>query len=385
MSLRETRSRAWLGTAAAAAVALAAGFGIAKFTTRPVVEPPAKTEAPSSGPAMVEVPASHIAAANIVVQMVASGSLTDEILAPATVSAAPNGEAVVTAHAAGAVIRLNKRLGDPVKAGEVLATVESREAASMAADTSVALTKVELARKRADREQRLFEQRVSPRQDLENAQAELAVAEAEARRARNTASTARVGGDGRSVLVVSPLSGRITAQPVTLGSFVQPETELFRVADPRFIQIEASVTGPEATRIAPGDTATLTTPAGESLIAVVRSVTPVLDRQTRAATVVLTLSGAAGQVTPGQALQARINPKSGRPAGIVVPEEAVQSIDGRDMVFVRTAKGFMAQPVVVTSRSGGRASIQSGLQAGQSIATRNAFLLKAELTKSTEE
>jgi cobalt-zinc-cadmium efflux system membrane fusion protein len=385
MSPRDSNKQAWLRTAAVVAVALVAGFGIAKLTTRPVESPPSKTDAPAVGPASMEVPASHIAAAGIALETVASGSLSAEILAPATVSSAPNGEAIVTAHAGGTVTRLNKRLGDAVRAGEVIATVESREAATMAADSSVAQTRLTLARTRAAREQQLFDQRVSPRQDLENARAELAVAEAEARRARTTATAARVGGDGRSILVASPLSGRITGQPVTLGAFVQPETELFRVADPRFVQIEASVTVIDAGRIAPGDTATLITTAGQTLSAVVRSVTPALDAQTRSATVVLSLAGAPSQVAPGEALQVRIHPKAGGPAGIVIPDEAVQSVEGRDVVFVRNAKGFVAQPVVVASRSGGRASIVSGLQAGQSIATKNAFLLKAQLTHAGEE
>jgi cobalt-zinc-cadmium efflux system membrane fusion protein len=68
-----------------------------------------------------------------------------------------------------------------------------------------------------------------------------------------------------------------------------------------------------------------------------------------------------------------------------VPDEAVQSVEGRDVVFVRTAKGFEARPVTVGQRSAGRAEIVSGLTAGQSIAARNAFLLKAELGKGEGE
>ncbi len=62
-----------------------------------------------------------------------------------------------------------------------------------------------------------------------------------------------------------------------------------------------------------------------------------------------------------------------------MPEEAIQTVEGRDVVFVRTATGFQAAPVIVGQRSGGRAQITSGLRAGQTIATRNAFLLKAAL------
>ena len=57
------------------------------------------------------------------------------------------------------------------------------------------------------------------------------VAQADARRASAAAGAARVSGDGRSVAVVSPVSGRVTNAGANLGQFVAAETELFRVAE----------------------------------------------------------------------------------------------------------------------------------------------------------
>ena len=80
-----------------------------------------------------------------------------------------------------------------------------------------------------------------------------------------------------------------------------------------------------------------------------------------------------------------------RPSGevdvnqIAVPEAAVQVLDDNDVVFVRTERGFQAQPVEIGTRSGGRVTILSGLEAGQTIATTNAFLLKAEIEKEEAE
>ncbi|MEQ1785273.1 MAG: HlyD family efflux transporter periplasmic adaptor subunit, partial [Hyphomonadaceae bacterium] len=147
----------------------------------------------------------------------------------------------------------------------------------------------------------------------------------------------------------------------------------------------AFITAADAGRVAIGDQATISTPSGQSLKAVVRSVTPTLDPVTRSATVVLALSGNPKQLSPGTAVEARITPKSGSPGGIVIPDEAIQSVGGRDVVFVRSENGFVVQPVIVSSRSGGRASILSGITDNQSIATRNAFLLKAQLGTGGDE
>ena len=187
-----------------------------------------------------------------------------------------------------------------------------------------------------------------------------------------------MSGDGRSTGVVSPIGGRVTAANATLGSYVTAGTELFRVANASQIEIEASVSAQDAARIVPGDRATIMLPEGE-VQATVRSITPGVDVESRAATVLLSISGVGG-LRPGQAISVRIFTRDAQTTGgVSVPEEAIQTVEGRDVVFVRTATGFEAVPVLIGQRSGGRAEITSGLRAGQTIATRNAFLLKAQL------
>lgn len=375
------------GVAGAVLLAGIGGFTIARMTgdaPAPVGNTAEPAEEEHAGETdAVAMTETAIRSAGIATETVNSGGLGAEIVAQATITAAPNGEALVTARAGGAVTRVFKRLGDPVRAGETLAIVESREAAGIAAERTSAAAKAELARKNLAREQYLYKQRVSARVDLEHAQAEAAAAQAEARRASVAAGAAQITSDGRGVVVASPIAGRVTAASVTLGAFVQPETELFRVADPRRVQIEAAVSATDAGRIAPGDGATIELPDGRTVGARVRAVTPTVSGETRAATAVLDVDGT---LQPGLAVRVRIKPSRGEISNaIVVPEEAVQSVEGRDVVFVRTREGFKAVPVTTGRRSSGRVEILSGLADGQTVATRQAFLLKAELGKGAEE
>src|SRR3546814_11660332 len=85
-----------------------------------------------------------IGKAGIAVEAVRAGGLGSEILAQATVTAAPAGEAIVTARAGGAVTQVFKRLGDPVTAGETLAVVQSRDAAQIPAERTAAHAKAGL-------------------------------------------------------------------------------------------------------------------------------------------------------------------------------------------------------------------------------------------------
>jgi cobalt-zinc-cadmium efflux system membrane fusion protein len=321
----------------------------------------------------------------ITAEPAASGNLSAEVTAPGTVTAAVNSEAVVSAHVAGSISRVTKRLGESVAAGETLALVSSRDAAGLAAELRTAEAKAALARSVARRERSLFEQKVTARQDLEAAEAQADAADTDAARARIAAESAHVSADGRSLAVVSPIAGRITSARAALGAYVEPDAELFRVADPRFVVVEAAVPSADALRIHVGDAAEVTLASGAKLQATVSSVTPTLNAQTGAATATLTLLDGQSAPVPGEFVRTRIMPKGSGGTDVIVGDEAVQTLEGREVVFIREEKGFRIQPVTVATRGGGRAAIRSGVRAGDEVATTNAFLLKAEAAKDAEE
>lgn len=362
------------------------GFGLARLTGGSA-QPPAPAEsAPASNAApSIEIEPTALTTMGIVVDTASAGDLGAEIQAPAIVREAANSQAIVTTHVAGTLTRIEKRLGDSVTAGAVLARLQSSQAAQIAAEQAAAEARASAAAAALKREQSLFEQRVTPRQDLELAQAAAVAAEAEAARARTAAAAAHVTADGQSMAVVSPIAGRITAAPAQLGAFVDPETELFRVSDPRFVVVEASVSAQDAGQIRSGDAARVTTSQGSALIAKVESITPSVDEQTRSATVLLSLDGRQRSLVPGEVATVRIMTRRGETKGVVLAEEAVQMLEGRTVVFVQTDKGFRVQPVTVSSRGGGEVLVVAGLDVGQKVATRNAFLLKAELNKNAGE
>lgn len=376
------------------AVAIAGAAALGYFAaSRPssgsegkTAEPAANAaSAPKADAAELKIPADYVKAANIGVETAAASDVRSELLLPAVVSAAPGAEAAVVSRANGTLVRVMRRLGDTVAAGDVLASIESLDAASMVSDRRVAQAKVDLARKTLAREKSLFDQGVTPRQALEAAQAELDVAEAEIQRATAVAGAARVGNDGRTLTIVSPIAGRVTSLSAIVGGHVSPDAELFRVAKPGAVQIEAPLTADDLRRVAVGDAATVLSRSGGPVPATVRGLTPGVSATTRAATVILVPNAGPGATAllAGEGVQVRLHARSSASQpGVAVPEEAVQNLDGRDVVFVRTPEGFRAQPVYVGTRSGGLAQIVSGLQASQQVATRNAFLLKAEAKKN---
>ena len=382
--------------AIAGGIALLAGIG-GVLIGRAIDDPPAAGAASEEGEhaeeeeehgpeGFVAVKAENLSSIGIKTERVAAGSLGSEILAQATATAPPQGRSSLTARADGAITRIYKRLGDSVGAGETVALLESREAAAIMAERASAAARAQATTSALNRERRLFEEKITARQDLEAAQAEAAQAQAELRRTEAAVRAAGVTSDGRHIAVRSLIGGRITKMDAELGAFVSAGTELFEVANPRSVQIEAAVPWADAQRIRPGDPAVIELGGGETVQAVVRSTTPSLDPESRAATVVLSPAGIPAGLTQGQAFRVRIVPRGGETEGrIVLPEGAVQSVEGRDVVFVQARGGFQATPVTVGERSGGRIEILEGLKPGAVIATEGAFVLKSQLGASEAE
>lgn len=339
-------------------------------------------EAVSAGEeGLISLSPEQIAAAEIEIVDVSNGGVAELVL-PATITARPDSVAIIDARASGVVLSLRKSLGENVRRGEAVAVIESAEAASLAAARSSAQARFNQAQAFFQREQGLFDQNVTARQDLEAAQANLSVARAELNRASAAASAAGVSGDGRSIAVTSPISGSVTAAPATLGSFVNAGEELFRVVNPNGLQIEVAIPASDIGRIRPGDVATFDLPGGGSATAQVRAVTPSLDPESRTAIAVLPLPRALAGLQAGSFVEVRLQ-SSGEtdPSRIVVPEDAVQTLDGQNVVFVRTQEGFKVQAVQTGDRSAGMVTVLSGIEAGERIASENAVLLKGELEK----
>lgn len=384
MKLDDERIRSWPAVAIALLLACGSGFLVARWTVSApeTAAAPATSEGQSNS---VTVTPDGLKAMSIAMERVSPGNLSAEVIAPGTVDPEIRGEAILMAHVAGTVASITGRVGDQVKAGDVVAVVASRDAAAIAGTRTGAEAKLILARATLARERILFDKQVVPREELENAQAAFAVAEAQAYQADAAASVSHVRPDGTGVAVVSPLTGTIVSRTVALGQFVQPETELFRVADPNDIDVDVAVPAVDAQRVHAGDAAKVRTRAGMLVNAKVRSVTPTLNDETRLATVVLDPLPNQPTLMPGDLVNAEIIPRAAATNGVVVPTEAVQTLDGSDVVFLRTATGFKAVAVTVGARAAGRAEIISGLTPGETIATTNAFFLKAEMRKPTGE
>ena len=303
---------------------------------------------------------------------------------PATIEGDPQGTQVISAAIGGRIVSLTRNLGQSIGRGQTLAIIESREAASLKAEVEAARARSALAQSQLRREQRLFAERVSPEQDLIAARTAATEASIALRLAQQQVAAAGGGGGALNRIgIASPIGGQVIARSVVLGQTVAADAELFRVANLSQVAVNLSLSPADAGRVRPGSIVEITA-AGRRTTARVSFVSPILDETTRQVPVIAIVDNRAGQWRVGEPVTAAIQ-LPGSAGTVTVPAGAVQTVENRQVVFVRTPTGFTATPVSIGQTSGANATITSGLTGREEIASANSFILKAELGKGEAE
>ncbi len=346
-----------------------------------------KTEGAEAGEAkegpkdIVTLSAQQIADAGIEVTRPTVGGVAGAIELSATIEGDPQGVQVVSTSVGGRLVSLTRNLGQSVSRGDPLAIIESREAASLKAEVEAARARSALAQSNLRREQRLFAERVSPEQDLVAARTAATEANIALRLAQQQLSATGSGGGALNRIAVrSPIAGQVIARSATLGQAVAADAELFRVANLSKVTVTTSLVPTDAGRVKPGVRVEVTAP-GRRQEGRVTFVSPILDETTRLVPVIATLDNAGSTWRVGETVNVSILVPATGDRTVAVPSAAVQMIEDKSFVFVRTATGFRAMPVTLGRTNGGQVTVTAGLTGSERIASTNSFTLKAELGK----
>lgn len=326
----------------------------------------------------VALPPQTASAAGVEVTTVSRGGGA-ELLLPGRAAFAPNAEASIGAPLSGVVEAVHVAAGSSVGAGAPLVTIRSPEGASLRASADAALADVEAARAAYRRETRLFQERVTARQDWEAARAASLKAEANLRAAQAQVAAVGSPGSGGRTTIRSPMAGTVTTVAAAPGAVLSQGATVAQVADQGRVELIFEAPAGASRSIAVGSQIYATIAGGEEVRANVTAISPNAANagaQVRARAV--------GFVPPaGTPLSGRV--LTGAANTLVVPSDAVQTVGGRPVVFVIDGQWFRATPVVPGRVAGGRTEILRGLDGSERIAGRGAFLLKAELSRGEAE
>jgi membrane fusion protein, heavy metal efflux system len=313
-----------------------------------------------------------------------STGLTPVVNVTGTVTFDPERVAAVGARISGRVRRILKFPGDPVKAGDTLAEIESADLGQAQSAVLASRAHAEAANANEKRETQLAEARVSSQRDAELARATAASARAELHAAeqRVRALGGNSGGEIGVLTVTTPIPGKIVESHVSRGQSVEPSATLFRVADLARVWIELAVFERELGHITAGDAVEISPQTNLTVVlhGKVAHVGETIDLETRSGDVRVVVENVDGSLRPGQSVLAKIHTKTTPSAVLLLTRDAITSVDGKPTVFVEhDATSVEPRAVTTGARDGTRVEITSGLAPGEKVATSGVFALKSEI------
>ncbi|MEL6064615.1 MULTISPECIES: efflux RND transporter periplasmic adaptor subunit [unclassified Methylobacterium] len=346
----------------------------------------------------------QVAAQDIKVLKVEGGTLARHLLVPGTITPNTDRIARIPARVVGTVAELRKRLGDDVQKDEIVAVLDSREVADAKSEYLTALVQAELQKINYERQQKLLASQAASEAAFQNARATflenqlrvdlarqklsalgLNAAEVAAAQKRDEATPNR--SSLRLFELRSPLSGRIVERKVDVGTKLGGEgdpADLYTVADLSSVWIELSVSTLDLANVRDGARVAVSlgqAGGGRHGEGKVVFVSPLLNQETRSARVIVALPNPDLAWRPGTFVTAEV--EIARDAVAVrIPKAALQTVEGKRVVFVRTEAGFERREVELGHSDDEAFEVTVGLKAGEEIAVGNSFLLKAELGKA---
>ena len=360
--------------------------------------------------------------AGIDIRLVERGPIVETVVANGEVTYDPTHVARLGSRAPGTVWRVDKNIGDRVRAGEVLALVDSADVGRAKADLLQAAAALELAKRSSDRAASL--DGVLPGRRLQEAEAERTKAEADLRKTLQmlvnlglpvrwdelrtksgeeladatqflglppnvTATFNGLQVTGNLIPVVAPHDGLVVSRDVVAGEVVDPSRTLFTVVDVTRMWLLLDVSAEDASSVRLGQKV-LFRPDGDpdSHTGSITWKSTSVDRETRTVKVRAELTNDDGCLLNETFGAGQIVLRE-EPDAIVVSKEAVHWEGCCHVAFVRDKdylkegayKVFHTRMVRPGVTNGDTTEMIAGLLPGEVVVTKGSGVLRAELLK----
>ncbi|MCC2601959.1 efflux RND transporter periplasmic adaptor subunit [Sphingopyxis yananensis] len=370
----------WLMAAIFGALALALAWWFkpaaqpANDSAKPQHSPQSAASEQSAEPSEIPLSAQQVQSLGLQFAAATAADMVPIATLPALIAPPPNARVAVAAQLPGIVTRIFVTEGDMVKAGQILASVSSRDLVSLGAELSRARARLSVAEANAKRIKQLSNEGIIAPARADEADAALREAQVNVQEnARLMGMTGGASGAGGYALT-APISGRISHLAVETGKAINPDAAPFVIDGAGPLQAVAQL--PE--RLIDSVHAGMRVAIAPDVIGEVMAVNRSLDAETRSATLTARLPAAAA-LRAGQSLSLAVMGPAPADA-LSVPATAIIRMGDQHMVFVKSNGGVT--PRIVTIADGGRSpsdtrTILSGLKAGEQVAISSVSELKS--------
>ena len=297
----------------------------------------------------------------------------------------------------GVVREVRKNLGDQVRAGEVLAVLESRDLADAKAIYLGAVTRLTLAEANFTREESLRQEKITAEKDYQESKQALAETQIALRSAEQKLHALGFAEKDIQALpshaetafthyeITAPLDGTVVEKHIVLGEvFKEDSSPCFVIADLTSVWVDLKVHQQDLSHIRPGQTAVIKSGEDLQTEGTIAFVSNIVSETSRMAFARMTIANPDGRWRPGLFVTGRIVIEEVS-AKVVVSKDALVRLEGQTCVFLQTDRGFKPQMVMAGRSSDSSVEISAGLKVGQKYVTRGAYTLKSELNKPSVE
>jgi cobalt-zinc-cadmium efflux system membrane fusion protein len=324
------------------------------------------------------------------IEPVTSTEIGETLHLPGRVTLNEHRVARVGPSVTGRVTNITAFIGQNVRQGERLATINSTELSTAQAAYLKAKTQMNLHRLAVDRARRLLKADVISRAELTERESELAEVEVEVRASadqlavmgmsENAIQRLTNSGQIDSVIpVTATLSGTVIERNISIGQIAQPADDLFTIADLSEVWVVAEAPEQQAYLVETGGRAEVQIPAlpGQKITGKVIYVADIVNPSTRTVTVRMELENPERKIKPEMLATMVIHRP--RITSLNIPAKAVVRTGDRDYVFVQASEDqFVLTPVSLGPDLGGLRRVIAGLTEGQRIVVDGAFHLNNE-------
>jgi cobalt-zinc-cadmium efflux system membrane fusion protein len=186
--------------------------------------------------------------------------------------------------------------------------------------------------------------------------------------------------------LTAPISGHVVERDVVTGQHIEPQKMLLTVSDLSTLWALLDAREADLPHVSRGREVRITTSIYGDRVwqGRVDHVGDVVDEKTRTVKVRVIVRNDGRLLKPNMYIQGEFPDAIGTRDVFTVPQDAIQTIGGEAVVFVREgADRFVARPVEIGDRVGTRRAVLKGLDGSEVVVVAGAFNLKAELLKST--
>ena len=278
----------------------------------------------------------------------------------------------------GVVKTIEVGLGDYVKQGQVLATIQSGEVAGFEKEKLTAINNLAIAEKNLQVARDLFEGKLNSEKEVTQAERELEIARSEVTRISQVYGIYRLG-KGSIFTVTAPTSGFVIGKKIVANELLRSDNAepVFEIADTREIWAVANVNESDIAKIQPGYAAKVNTLAfpDTTFVGKIDKIYNVIDPQTKSMKIRVTIPNYDFRLKAEMNCTVNISYAESQTM-IAVPSLAVIFDKSKYWVMVYTDKSNIeTREVNIYRQLDDISYISSGLKEGETIISKNAILI----------